>query len=71
MGAKSALQEAAAHGVERTAEVLHYRKDGTAFCDQARPNLTPCTLCFAKCSPSVNSHMVCYLACWPPPSGKA
>nr|AML77241.1 putative LOV domain-containing protein [Coccomyxa subellipsoidea] len=41
MGAKSALQEAAAHGVERTAEVLHYRKDGTAFCDQVR--VTPMT----------------------------
>ncbi|BDA49232.1 probable signal transduction histidine-protein kinase BarA at N-terminal half [Coccomyxa sp. Obi] len=34
--AVAALEEAAAQGVERTVEVLHYRKDGTSFCDQVR-----------------------------------
>ncbi|CAL8464108.1 g3643 [Coccomyxa elongata] len=32
--AVAALEEAAAQGVERTVELLHYRKDGTSFCDQ-------------------------------------
>lgn len=36
--AVAALEEAAAQGVERTVELLHYRKDGTSFCDQARSN---------------------------------
>lgn len=33
--AVAALEEAAAQGVERTVELLYYRKDGTSFCDQA------------------------------------
>ncbi len=35
-GARAVLDDAAAQGLERTVEVLHYRKNGTAFCDQAR-----------------------------------
>jgi hypothetical protein len=43
-GALQQLEESARAGQEATADVLQYRKDGTAFCDQARVKLGPMKL---------------------------
>ena len=35
--ALQALDQAAAEGQDRTIELLHYKRNGSAFCDQVRP----------------------------------